>query len=77
MEPKGSTPFCLALEELQQWQVHDQAQGLPEVRWIDRCWDESHGSTPKWDQEADARLILKKVRWLDDGNIQREDLWEL
>jgi len=78
IELKGSTPVCHALEELQQWQVHDQAQGLPEVRWVHWCGDESHGSALKWDQEADAWLISKKVRWLDDGDIQRkENVFEL
>ena len=34
--------------------------------------DENHGSAPKHDQDVDVILILKRVGWNDDDEIQRK-----
>jgi len=56
--------------------VHDEiyhaAWGIPEVLWIGWCLDENHGSAPKHDQDVDVILILKRVGWNDDDEIQRK-----
>ena len=51
--------------------------GIPEVLWIDWCWDESDGSTPKHDQEVDVYLRLKREQWHDDDILRKEDVYEL